>query len=129
MSNTRPIAKAVSNFLAAKEVYDGSSTDIGGHLQHPDLVAASPSCSSEPELNAHLNLMDEGKPVAASPSCSLSSLDRCRGAPHGRDRWRIDCTVEPLGYDVVFFKNIWSTSRAIFSKGINDNMSNMFSTD
>ncbi|XP_010935913.1 lysine-specific demethylase JMJ703 [Elaeis guineensis] len=124
MSTTGPVAKAISDHLAVKEVCGNTSTDIGNHLQHPELSGTvkpnDESKAGKPDLNSHLNLMDRGKPVTR-PSCSLNSLDRCnslQGGPRmAKVVRRINCTVEPLEYGVVFCGKLWSTSQAIFPKG------------
>lgn len=133
MSTPGPIAKAISDFLAVQELCGSSATDIVNHLQLPELSGnekpKDESKAGKPELNSHLNLMDRGKPVT-SPSCSLNSLDTCnslqRGPCMAKVVQRINCTVEPLEYGVVFCGKLWSTSRAIFPKGISDNMFNAF---
>lgn len=99
-SSNLPNQQALRSFTQNRPECGSSSTDIGNHLQHPELSGnEKPNAESKagkPELNSHVNLMDRGKPVT-SPSCLLNSLDRCnspqRGPHMAKVVRRINCTV------------------------------------
>ncbi|KAG7967726.1 hypothetical protein I3843_08G114000 [Carya illinoinensis] len=71
-------------------------------------------------LNAASNIVDNIRTIAGNPSCTVNSLDRYfrqKGPRIAKVVRRINCTVEPLEFGVVFSGKFWCNSQAIFPKG------------
>ncbi|XP_074263741.1 putative lysine-specific demethylase JMJ16 [Silene latifolia] len=79
-----------------------------------------------------LKLLDDGRTLLGSPSCSHSSKDKChrpKGPRIAKVIRRINCNVEPLEFGSIVPGNQWSSSRAIFPKGFKSRVKYINITD
>jgi len=115
----------ISNFLAPKQEVDSSITIARGQLKHVDILASvntdDETKDGKDGTSSTHNLTDGGDSVIISPSCppTLDRHNRMQKGPRmAKVVRRINCNVEPLEYGVVLSGKLWSTSQAIFPKGI-----------
>ena len=115
---------AISNFLAPKQEVDSGITNATGQLKQVDIAASvntEDETKDEKDGSSTHNLSDGGDSVTVSPSCppNLDRHNRMQKGPRmAKVVRRINCNVEPLEYGVVLSGKLWSTSQAIFPKGI-----------
>ncbi|KAJ8644353.1 hypothetical protein MRB53_006101 [Persea americana] len=98
--------------------------NVGCDLQNP-LPYGTEKPNNEgkdgiPVSSSSSKLKERTQPVTDKPSCTPNNPDRYyrqKGPRMAKVVRRINCTVEPLEYGIVFSGRLWSNRRTIFPKG------------
>lgn len=123
-STSVPMEKTTSKCLDVKQEIGRSVANAPSQLKHVEVLASANTNDEyiDPKIStgSSHNLTD-GDPVVASSSCT-PSLDRHyrmhKGPRMAKVVRKINCNVEPLEYGVVLSGKLWSTSQAIFPRGM-----------